>query len=179
MNGGTVKGGAYGFKFDYLTKLRDTKSSDNKTNLCHFLVLSIEEDNTELKGFIESVPQLTLAAKGKNLILLKFIVNSLKLICLVSMDLINPRMTLLRQGVRTIEKLLRHYQKINEEDRYEIVMSKFIIEAEEKVRLVEKDLERMNKEYHKFLDSWQETEKNVPLHHVFSTIQIFFNDYRV
>ncbi len=41
INGGTYRGGAYGFKLDILTKLQDTKSSDNKTTLLHYLATLI------------------------------------------------------------------------------------------------------------------------------------------
>ncbi|EKX35828.1 hypothetical protein GUITHDRAFT_155377, partial [Guillardia theta CCMP2712] len=38
MNGQGPKGGAYGFKLEFLTKLADTKTSDNKSTLLHYLV---------------------------------------------------------------------------------------------------------------------------------------------
>jgi hypothetical protein len=38
MNGGSTRGGAYGFTFSSLGKIRDTKSPDNKTML-HYLTV--------------------------------------------------------------------------------------------------------------------------------------------
>jgi hypothetical protein len=38
LNGGTARGGAYGFKLNTLTKLINTKTTDNKMNLLHYLI---------------------------------------------------------------------------------------------------------------------------------------------
>jgi len=41
MNGTSSRGGAYGFKLDFLTKLESLKSSDQKTTMLHFIVKEI------------------------------------------------------------------------------------------------------------------------------------------
>ena len=46
LNGTGPKGGAYGFKLEFLTKLADTKTADNKSTLLHYLVASIERKVT-------------------------------------------------------------------------------------------------------------------------------------
>ena len=38
LNGSTARGGAYGFKLNTLTKLINTKTTDNKMNLLHYLI---------------------------------------------------------------------------------------------------------------------------------------------
>lgn len=51
--------GAYGFKLEFLTKLADTKTSDNKSTLLHYLVASIERKFPDLIDFpqeLRSVP---------------------------------------------------------------------------------------------------------------------------
>ena len=55
MNGGTSRGGAYGFHLSSLAKLATTKSSDNKSTLLHFLVSQIPSDGARLSQDIAAV----------------------------------------------------------------------------------------------------------------------------
>eukprot|EP00741_Cyanophora_paradoxa_P017262 tig00020961_g16673.t1 len=43
LNGGTFRGGAYGFKLECLVKLNDTRSSNGKSTLLHYIVAFLEE----------------------------------------------------------------------------------------------------------------------------------------
>ncbi len=43
INGSSNRGNAMGFKLDSLNKLRDTKTTDNKSNLLNYLVLTLEK----------------------------------------------------------------------------------------------------------------------------------------
>lgn len=43
MNGQSVRGGAYGFKFDMMEKLVDVKTTDNKQNLLMFIIEQCEK----------------------------------------------------------------------------------------------------------------------------------------
>jgi hypothetical protein len=64
MNGGSTRGGAYGFTFSSLGKIRDTKSPDNKTML-HYLTIAVEEEgNQHMSNWYDELPQITLATKG-------------------------------------------------------------------------------------------------------------------
>jgi hypothetical protein len=56
INGGTHRGAAYGFKLDALTKLQDTKSTDNKTNLLQYLATLIAQKHPDLLGFTKVLP---------------------------------------------------------------------------------------------------------------------------
>jgi diaphanous 2 len=42
MNGGTARGAAYGFQLDFLTKLQQTKTTDNKQTLVHWIARTYE-----------------------------------------------------------------------------------------------------------------------------------------
>jgi len=46
LNGGTAKGGAYGFRLDSLNKLSNTKTSDNKSTLLHYLARVLASAST-------------------------------------------------------------------------------------------------------------------------------------
>ena len=45
LNGGTAKGGAWGFKLDSLNKLLDTKSLDGKSTLLHYLARELDRQH--------------------------------------------------------------------------------------------------------------------------------------
>ena len=46
LNGGTRRGGLYGFKIDALKKLNTIKTNDNKRNLLHWLANYFEENDS-------------------------------------------------------------------------------------------------------------------------------------
>lgn len=64
MNGGGFRGGAYGFTLDTLTKIKDTKSTDNKKNLTHYLAIILQRDYPHIFNFAEELPQVKHAARG-------------------------------------------------------------------------------------------------------------------
>ncbi len=48
MNGRTARGGAYGFKLSTITKLSDTKTTDNKKNLLHWIVEVLDRKDPDM-----------------------------------------------------------------------------------------------------------------------------------
>ena len=50
LNGGTNRGGAYGFKLDSLTKLSTVKSADNSMTLIHYLAMCASTSTGLTKG---------------------------------------------------------------------------------------------------------------------------------
>jgi len=48
MNGRTARGGAYGFKLSTLTKLADTKTTDNKKNLLQWIVEVLDRKESDM-----------------------------------------------------------------------------------------------------------------------------------
>lgn len=55
MNSDSVNGQAYGFELSILTKLKDTKDSNNKQTLLHYLVETIERKFPEVLTFGEEI----------------------------------------------------------------------------------------------------------------------------
>ncbi|ETV93743.1 hypothetical protein H310_12319 [Aphanomyces invadans] len=58
MNGGTARGGAYGFKLDALAKLHTVRGIDPKVNLMHYLARHLEEHQPDLISFVTEVPHI-------------------------------------------------------------------------------------------------------------------------
>jgi len=51
VNGSTTRGGAFGFKLETLSKMRDAKSNDGKLSLLHFLAKTISEKSSDIWNF--------------------------------------------------------------------------------------------------------------------------------
>jgi len=159
MNGGTQRGGAYGYTFNSLEKLKDTKSTDNKYNLVHFLYWHLEKpENQYLQNWPDELPQIPLATK-------------------VSMDMLRPGLGVLSKGVRDIDVLLRSFKPMHEQDQFSAIFTPFLEDCSERTKMVERDFARMEAEYHKFLQSWLLEEPTTPLDSVFILLDNLINDY--
>lgn len=64
MNSGGFKSKAYGFRISNLNKLVDTKASDNKKTLLHFIVETVQEKLPEILVFRDDLQSVTSACKG-------------------------------------------------------------------------------------------------------------------
>ncbi|RHY63368.1 hypothetical protein DYB34_003871, partial [Aphanomyces astaci] len=63
MNGGTARGGAYGFKLDALAKLHTVRGIDSKVTLMHYLARHLEQFQPDLIAFVKEVPHVTEAKR--------------------------------------------------------------------------------------------------------------------
>jgi hypothetical protein len=63
LNGGNVRGGAFGFKIDILTKLRDTRSGSAKYTLLHYLVHQVDKIYPQHATFAQDMPHIEHASK--------------------------------------------------------------------------------------------------------------------
>ncbi|XP_073068648.1 protein diaphanous homolog 3 isoform X2 [Manis javanica] len=64
MNAGSQNAQTFGFNLSSLCKLKDTKSTDQKTTLLHFLVEICEEKYPEILHFVDDLGHLDKASKG-------------------------------------------------------------------------------------------------------------------
>ncbi|KAI4340123.1 hypothetical protein MLD38_024991 [Melastoma candidum] len=63
LNQGTARGSAIGFKLDSLLKLSDTRATNNKMTLMHFLCKKLADKNPELLDFHRDLGSLEIASK--------------------------------------------------------------------------------------------------------------------
>ena len=63
INGGTARGGAYGFKLSSLSKLVDVRSSNRGETLIHYLATLCDKSYPELKSLAEDFPHLAPAMR--------------------------------------------------------------------------------------------------------------------
>ncbi|EPQ08844.1 Protein diaphanous like protein 2 [Myotis brandtii] len=64
MNSGSRNAQSLGFKINFLCKIRDTKSSDQKTTLLHFIAEICEEKYRDILKFPEELEHIESASKG-------------------------------------------------------------------------------------------------------------------
>nr|KAF6435293.1 hypothetical protein HJG63_003882 [Rousettus aegyptiacus] len=64
MNSGSRNAQSLGFKINFLCKIRDTKSADQKTTLLHFLAEICEEKYQDILKFPEELEHVESASKG-------------------------------------------------------------------------------------------------------------------
>jgi len=121
LNGGTRNGGAYGFKLNTLEKLQNTKSTDNKITLLHFLVEVIQTKYPKNAKFIEEVTP----CEGASVIDLTFLEGEV------------------RKIGNNIKMLQTHLDAIPDDknDRFKPVMSEFIKDAHTKFEDLEKRMQ--------------------------------------
>ncbi|KAB0359633.1 hypothetical protein FD754_003789 [Muntiacus muntjak] len=63
MNAGSRNAGAFGFNISFLCKLRDTKSTDQKMTLLHFLAELCENDHPEILKFPDELAHMEKASR--------------------------------------------------------------------------------------------------------------------
>ncbi|KAL4683635.1 hypothetical protein H8959_021329 [Pygathrix nigripes] len=64
MNAGSRNAGAFGFNISFLCKLRDTKSTDQKMTLLHFLAELCENDYPDVLKFPDELAHVEKASRG-------------------------------------------------------------------------------------------------------------------
>jgi hypothetical protein len=63
LNGGSARGGAYGFKIDFLTKLKDVRSADPSFTLLHFIAMIVEKEMPKLMAIVTDLEPVIAASK--------------------------------------------------------------------------------------------------------------------
>jgi hypothetical protein len=58
LNGGSPRGGAYGFKIEFLTKLKDVRSAEPGFTFVHLLAKLVEENLPPLRGLVDELNQV-------------------------------------------------------------------------------------------------------------------------
>lgn len=66
LNGGTARGAAFGFKLNALLKLSDTKTTDNKSSLLHYLIkiMTTKYAKLDLVSFTDEITTVEEAKRG-------------------------------------------------------------------------------------------------------------------
>ncbi|XP_032885737.1 protein diaphanous homolog 1 isoform X3 [Amblyraja radiata] len=113
MNAGSRNAGAYGFNISFLCKLKDTKSSDQKMTLMHFLAETCEEQYPEVIHFTEDLNHVEKASR-------------------VSAELLQKNVEQMGKQIARLQKDIDSFPQSNDnQDKFVEKMTSFITGARE------------------------------------------------
>ena len=136
MNGTTTRGGMYGFQISFLPRLADIKSVDNKTTLLEYIYHYMEDEQ---------------AKKGKNKDLINIIDDFKILFPLKGKDYsqLQQEFKKMNDNFELVGKQ-RNMIKVNQDDRFSLVMSNYYDLMKDDILGVKRSLENVDKNYQKF-----------------------------
>jgi Formin Homology 2 Domain len=129
LNGGSPRGGSYGFKLEGLMKLAAVKSIDNKTSLMPFLALHCEKYNISLLDISKELSSVGEASR-------------------ISIESCRGVITNLRKNIDIIEQQLLLPEADAEkdsDDRFEDSLSPFKVAATAEINQIEGQFQNMVK----------------------------------
>eukprot|EP01132_Coremiostelium_polycephalum_P006035 gene6035-7519_t len=158
VNGSTTRGGAYGFKLETLSKMRDAKSNDGRLSLLHYLAKTIQDKSQDLWNFGSELVHLEHASE-------------------VSINNIVADSSEIRRSIDLIEK--EFVPLVNDpkytSDRFLQDIVRFQTRAKSEFHKIEKELEEMNKQYEQATQFFGEP-KATPPDQFFSSLNNFLED---
>jgi len=158
LNGGTTKGGAYGFKLDTINKLKSTKSSDNKSTLLHFLVKTVDTKNKTLRAFVDELSCLHPASRVETAILASDVAK-------------------LRASLNKVDAEIKKCDQKDATDRFYTVMSVFNEIAERRVVSIEERVKQLDSVATTLSTYFGESDK-MKLEELFKLFADFVADYK-
>jgi len=144
MNGGSFRGGAYGFKLDCLKILNEVKSKDNKTTLLQYIIIYI---NDELQ-------------KNKLFDIMKNLENFDNLQFQSIMEL-NKDLNMKFNDVKNLKNLVeKKKDELNQEDKSFDFLNDFYENAEKNIEVINKKIEGIETMYNNEIVKYFAEDKN-------------------
>lgn len=160
MNAGTKKSQAFGFDLNVLTKIGNTKSSDGKMTLTHFLADMIETKYPEVNGFENELSHL---ADGHK----------------VSEDQSTKTVNQLDSGITRIRNELKHHDSPSgPDDKFGSKMSDFLAAYGEDLVIVKEMLKNMKSLFSELVEYYCLDPKKTIMDEFFSIIYKFLLEYQ-
>lgn len=155
MNSGSKNGQAFGFEISFLTKLTNTKDSDNKHTLLHYMIDTIESKFPELLNFNEELPHVERAAR-------------------VSLENIQKTMNQMTTSLKNLKSDLEN-SKVPQspDDKFTDVMGDFSTQCSETVEVLVKMKNKMESYYKEVGEYFAFDTNKYPMEEFFSDIKTF------
>ena len=163
MNGGSFRGGAYGFKLDCLKILNEVKSKDNKTTLLQYIIIYI---NDELQ-------------KNKLFDIMKNLENFDNLQFQSIMEL-NKDLNMKFNDVKNLKNLVeKKKDELNQEDKSFDFLNDFYENAEKNIEVINKKIEGIEIMYNnEIVKYFGEDEKKLGLEQFVNIFKRFYVDLK-
>ncbi|XP_075825038.1 protein diaphanous homolog 1 isoform X1 [Microtus pennsylvanicus] len=131
MNAGSRNAGAFGFNISFLCKLRDTKSTDQKMTLLHFLAELCENDYPDVLKFPDELAHVEKASR-------------------VSAENLQKNLDQMKKQIADVERDVQNFPAATDEkDKFVEKMTSFVKDAQEqynKLQMMHSNMETLYKE---------------------------------
>ncbi|XP_070602999.1 protein diaphanous homolog 1 isoform X2 [Erythrolamprus reginae] len=131
MNSGSMNAGAFGFNVSFICKLRDTKSTDQKMTLLHFLAETCELQYPDILNFPDELIHVEKA-------------------CQVSAEILRKNLDQMNKQISDLQHDVNNFpSKTEEKDTFVEKMTSFVKGAQEqyeKLRMMHANMENLYKE---------------------------------
>ncbi|XP_047209397.1 protein diaphanous homolog 1 isoform X2 [Girardinichthys multiradiatus] len=160
MNSGSRNGSAYGFSISYLCKLRDTKSTDLKQTLLHFLADVCQERYPEVMSFPDELTHVEKASR-------------------VSAETILKNLEMMGRQIKNLQKDLETFPPAqNENDLFVEKMSSFVTQAQEQFEKLDMMHKNMEMQYADLGQYFVFEPKKISVEEFFGDISNFKNMFQ-
>nr|XP_044636591.1 protein diaphanous homolog 1 isoform X1 [Equus asinus] len=157
MNAGSRNAGAFGFSISFLCKLRDTKSTDQKMTLLHFLAELCETDYPDVLKFPDELAHVEKASR-------------------VSAENMQKNLDQMKKQISDVERDVQNFPAATDEkDKFIEKMTSFVKDAQEqynKLRMMHSNMETLYKELGEY---FLFDPKKVPVEEFFMDLHNFRN----
>lgn len=158
FNTGSKNAQAYGFDFNILPKLSNTKAADNKTTLLHYLIKKVEENYPDCLKFPEDLHHLDAAAR-------------------VSPEQIGKNLQQMRMSIKALETDLKAFKPHNSLDRFGVIMTTFIEQAKEQYEKLQAMFDKMERLYNSLAQYYVFEAKKYTMDEFFGDIKSFKDQF--
>ncbi|XP_072040741.1 LOW QUALITY PROTEIN: protein diaphanous homolog 2-like [Amphiura filiformis] len=160
MNSGSNKEQSLGFDLNYLTKLRNTKSVDNKTTFMNFLADTVEKRFPDVADFMEEIGHTKKALR-------------------VSEEHVTKNLAAMKKQVHALENDIKGFKPSADNDRFKEVMKDFVVIAREQYDTLEGMLSKMKSLYKEVGDYYTFDTKKRSFEEFFGDINTFVVEYEM
>lgn len=159
MNGGTMRGGAYGFKIKNLTMLQEQKGNKKDITLMHFIAMHVIDKMPEYSNLDDDVNDVVAAAK-------------------LDFDAVKSDFNELSSQVnRILASKAAAETRVSSGDPLFPRILEFEERAQPKLQSIKRDIERINEEYEKCLKMFSENKADTSMAeflNIFKTFMLSF-----
>ncbi|XP_037957963.1 protein diaphanous isoform X2 [Teleopsis dalmanni] len=159
MNSGSKNGVAFGFQISYLTKLSNTKDTDNKCTLLHYIAEVVEKKFPECLTFYNDMTHVDRASR-------------------VNLEAIQKSMQQINSAVKNLETDLQNNKVPQcEDDRFNEVMEKFAADCRQQVDVLGKMQIKMEKLYKDLSEYFSFDPNKYTMEEFFADIKAFKDQF--
>ncbi|KAJ8028208.1 Protein diaphanous-like 3 [Holothuria leucospilota] len=158
MNAGSRNERSLGFDLEYLTKLRNTKSVDNKITFLNFLAETVQKKFPDIADFADELTHVEKAAR-------------------VSEDVVQGNLSGMEKQLNELETNLKVFKPSADNDKFKEVMDKFVVIAKEEYDTLKAMFAKMKDLFSELSEFFCFDKKKTSFEEFFQQIKTFLSDY--